>query len=126
MKKVIYKKKQGGFIHIKKTTSNYFVIISDYLGKVVYKITLNALHLHKSVLTKTGERLLFTKVLKVFLSYNVKYVFIKLEGLDEEDIITVLKHINYKLSKKKVKILGLFFKDRLPHNGCRKKKKKLS
>jgi hypothetical protein len=116
-----------GIIHIKKNASNHFVIISDYFGKVLYTTSLKALRLSKAVLVKTAERLLFIKIIKSFLAYNFKYAYLKLEGLyTEEDTLTILKHFRYKFKKKKVSFLGIYFIEKLPHNGCRGKKKKLS
>jgi ribosomal protein S11 len=116
-----------GFVHIKKNASNHFITISNAAGHVLYTTSLKALHLNKSVLTKTGERLLYTKIIKSFLTFNFKSIFLKLEGLyTEEDTVAILKRFRRKLKKKKISFFGIRFIEKLPHNGCRGKKKKIN
>jgi ribosomal protein S11 len=115
-----------GVIHIKKNAVNHFVIISESSGKVVLATSLNALRLSKSVLIKAGERLLYSKIIKKFLSFGFTQVFLKLEGTyTKEDTLAILNYFKYGLRTGEVSFLGICFVEKLPHNGCRRSKKKL-
>lgn len=111
-------------LHVKLFRNNFFLIISNLLGKVLFIKNSGVLGF-KNMNKKDIEafRLILLNGLKFILKFeDKKKIFLKLEGQKKSLLREVYKQL-LNLSKKfNFKILGITLVNKISFNGCRKKK----
>jgi len=110
-------------MHIKCYKSNFFFIVSNNLGKVVFIKNSGGLGFHN--MKKRGVEalsgLLETCFKEIsFLKQN--YFFFKTEGLQSNVLKAVHKQLFFFLTKNNITLIGLKNVCKISHNGCRRKK----
>jgi len=109
--------------HVKVYKSNFFCIVSNSKGQVLF--TKNSGNLGFSNIQKRSVEAL-NSLLEVFLKeillLKKKYVFLKLEGLKLNILKDIYKHIIPFLKKNNIILIGFKHLTKIPHNGCRVKK----
>lgn len=111
-------------LHIKIFRNNYYFILSNILGKVLFKKNSGILGF-KNANKKSIEalKLIFFIVFKyIFKLSGTNKLFLKLEGSKKNILREIYKQFLKLLNKFKIKILGLIIINKISFNGCRKKK----
>lgn len=110
-------------IHIKFYKSNYFFIVSNMSGQVIF--TKNSGNLGFRNIQKRGVEALSSLLetcLREILFLEKCYLFIKIEGLKVNFLKDVYKHLIFFLKKKDLSFICFKHINKIPHNGCRQKK----
>jgi ribosomal protein S11 len=110
-------------IHIKCLRSNFFIIISNIVGEILFTKTTGSLgfnNIQKRTKDAFSDLLLSASQYVSRLSGNVK-VFLKIEGAIKN---LLFKQINFKMlqffKKHNICLIGLRVINKISHNGCRK------
>lgn len=109
-------------VHIKLYRSNYFLIISDNWGKILFTKNSGSLgfkNMQKRSIEAFNHLLLIT--VKSILVYNNCLVFLKLDGINKNSLKAIYVQILKFLKKYKINIIGFKMVYNIPYNGCRKK-----
>lgn len=110
-------------VHIKVCRSNYFLIISDRVGKVLFTKSCGNLGL-KNIQKRSPEglNLVVQEIFKFILSCGSKnYFLIKLEGSKNPILRKIYKQFLIFSKKCVILIIGICIVNKISHNGCRKK-----
>ena len=110
-------------IHLKINKSNYFCVISNGFGQVIFvknsgNIGFN--HIQKRSVGALDN--LLEVSMKMLLSFKKKNMFLKLEGLKTSYLKNVYKRFILFFKKNKLTLTGFKRVTKIPHNGCRFKK----
>jgi ribosomal protein S11 len=110
-------------IHIKCLRSNFFIIISNTVGNILFsKSSGNLGFKHTNKRTKDAFTELLTSACQYILQVGSKMkVFLKIEGAIKN---IFFKQIDFQLLKSlksnNINVLGLKLINKISHNGCRK------
>lgn len=110
-------------IHIKIYRSNFFFVVSDGLGQVVFlkhSGNFGLKNIQKRTLDALNTILLVT--IKFVLGLKRQAIYFKLECLNKEALQVIYKQLFFFFKKTSLNIIGFKVATRLVHNGCRKKK----
>jgi len=115
--------KQLYTIHIKVCRGNFFFIVSNGVGHVLFVKSSGTVG-YTNINKRSNEA--FTTLMKIGLNYLLIIkeditLFIKLEGTKKINMYNIRKKFLKPLIKKKIKILGFKVINKIGHNGCRKK-----
>jgi len=111
-------------IHIKICRGNFFIIISNKEGKLLF--TKNSGNLGYKHITKRS-----TEALNTLLNLSVKYIlsikedchfFIQFEGTKKNYLQEIRKKLIIPLINQQCVIVGFKIRNKIAHNGCRSKK----
>lgn len=110
-------------LHIKIFRNNFFLIISNMLGKVLF-IRNSGMLGFKNMNKREIEtfKIILLSSLKFILTLKKKKIFLKLEGQKKFFLREIYKQLLNLLNKFNIKILGLSIINKISFNGCRKKK----
>jgi ribosomal protein S11 len=109
--------------HLKMYKSNFFCIVSDGSGQVIF--TKNSGNLGFSNIQKRSIEALNSLLeicLKEILLLKKKYIFLKFEGLKASFSKDVYKHLIFFLKKNNIILIGFKSLSKISHNGCRIKR----
>lgn len=111
-------------LHIKVFRNNYYLILSDSVGKVLFtknsgmmgfkNTTKRSIEAFKSILFEVFKKIFYLKV--------KKKIFLKIEGSKKYILREIYKQFLKMLNKYKIQTLGLVIINKIAFNGCRKKK----
>jgi ribosomal protein S11 len=110
-------------LHIKMYKSNFFCIVSNSSGKVIF--TKNSGTIGFSNIQKRSVQALISILeiaLKEILLLKKTYIFLKLEGFKINALKDVYKHLIISLKKNHIGVLGVKRCYKIAHSGCRVKK----
>jgi hypothetical protein len=110
-------------MHIKCYKSNYFFIISNNSGKVIF--IKNSGNLGFRNMQKRGVEalsMLLETCLKEIIFLKKNYFFLKIEGLKLNVLKIIYKHLIFFFKKNKIVLIGFKHIHKNSHNGCRRKK----
>jgi hypothetical protein len=110
-------------VHIKVYKSNFFFVVSDYFGKVIFTKnsgSLGFINIQKRSIEALNS--LLEVGLKEFLLLNKRYLFLKLEGLKATACKEIYKHLILFLKKNNIVLIGFKYINKIPFNGCRLRK----
>jgi ribosomal protein S11 len=110
-------------LHIKIYRGNFFFIISNNAGKILFEKTggnLGFYNITKRKVEVFNELLLLT-FKRILIIIGTLNFFIKFEGLKVHYLWTIYKIFIKKLKQQKINILGYKAINKIAHNGCRKK-----
>jgi ribosomal protein S11 len=113
-------------VHIKVYRGNFFFIISNNEGKIIFEKTggnLGFTNITKRKIEVFNELLLLT-FKRILIIVGNSNIFIKFEGLKIKYLQTIYKILLKKLKQQKINILGYKALNKIAHNGCRRKLKK--
>jgi len=115
--------KQLYTIHIKVCRGNFFFIVSNNIGHILFIKSSGTVGYTN--INKRGNEA-FTTLMKIVLNYLLVIkedinLFIKLEGTKKTTMYNIRKRFLKPLIKKKIKIIGFKVINKIAHNGCRKK-----
>ena len=110
-------------VHFKFYKSNYYFIVSNYLGRVI--ITKNSgnmgfLHIQKRGVEALSS--LLETCLKEIILLKKNYLFIQIEGLKSNLLKSFYKYFIRLIKKKDITLVYLKNINKVAHNGCRRKK----
>lgn len=110
-------------VHIKSSRNNFFIIISDSKGKVLFSKNAGSIGF-KNNLKRTVEALNKLLIEAVQFSANQRKLnfFFKLDALDAKMLEILYKQTINNFKKLNIQILGFKIINKIPHNGCRNKK----
>jgi ribosomal protein S11 len=110
-------------VHIITYRSNYFVTISNVVGKVLFTQSVGNLGI-KDIKKRSIDSLflIILHVIKQVLIFKQDKLFFKLDGFRKGFVLHVFKKIVLYLKEYSLIIIGCKFINKIPHNGCRKKK----
>lgn len=114
-------------LHIRLVKNNFFLNISDSCGKLLFIQTAGTLNFTN--INKRGLEVFKALILSGFsfllgLGQHKKNIFLKIEGFKRRSLKLFYKE--YKtITYSKFKFLALKVINKVPHNGCRKKYRKL-
>ena len=105
-------------VHIKVYKSNFFLTISNGLGKVLLNINSGYLGF-KNIQKRTTEA--FNKVLLFSMEFLSRfqdkyYIFLKFESIKKRELYKIYNFLKKKL---KISVIGFKIINRIPHNGCK-------
>jgi hypothetical protein len=109
--------------HFKMYKSNFFCIVSNTSGQVVFTKNSGAIGFNN--IQKRGVQALISLLeisLKEILLLKKKYIFLKFEGFKVSALKDVYKHMILFLKKNHIVVIGFKRVYKVPHNGCRVKK----
>ena len=109
--------------HLKMYKSNFFCIVSNRSGQVIF--TKNSGSLGFSNIQKRGSEALNSLLevsFKKILLLKKKYIFLRFEGLKVNFLKDVYKHFILFSKKNGIVLIGFRRVSKIPHNGCRVKK----
>jgi ribosomal protein S11 len=110
-------------IHIKCLRTNFFTIVSDNVGKVLFSKSSGMLNLKNTQKrTKDAFNDLLMSVIQFVLTLGTKIkIFVKLEGTTKN---LFLKKVGIEflntLKRHNIFFCGLHLKNKISYNGCRK------
>jgi ribosomal protein S11 len=112
-------------LHVKIYRGNFFIIISNNAGKILFEKTGGNLGFCNIAKRKTevfNEILLlaFKRIITIIGSLSL---FIKFEGLKVSFLWNIYKIFIKKIKQQKINILAYKVINKITHNGCRKKLK---
>jgi len=110
-------------VHFKFYKSNCYFIVSDYLGQVI--ITKNVGNMGFRNIQKRGVEALSSLLetcLKEVLLLKKNYLFLQIEGLKSNLLKFFYKYFIRLVKKKDIILVYLKVLNKIPHNGCRRKK----
>lgn len=111
-------------LHIKVFRNNYYLILSDSWGKVLW--TKNSGMMGFKNTTKRSidafKSVLFGVFKYIFYLKAKKKIFLKIEGSKKNILREIYKQFLKMLNKYKVQVLGLIIINKIAFNGCRKKR----
>lgn len=111
-------------LHIKVFRNNYYLILSDSVGKVLF--TKNSGMMGFKNTTKRSieafNSILFEVFKKIFYLKAKKKIFLKIEGSKKYILREIYKQFLKMLNKYNIQTLGLVIVNKIAFNGCRKKK----
>lgn len=110
-------------VHIKMYKSNFFCIVSNTSGKVVF--TKNSGDIGFSNIQKRSVQALINLLeisLKEILVLKKRYIFLKFEGFKVNALKDVYKYLIVFLKKNNIGIIGFKRIYKISYNGCRIKK----
>jgi len=114
------------FIHIKVLRGNFFLIISDYSGKLIFNKSCGMLgfkNINKrskdafQMLLSSAVDFLRHQALDNIANYNI---FIKIEGAKKHFMKQINNQFFKVLKTSNLKIFGIKLINKVAHNGCRK------
>jgi len=112
-------------VHIKLYRSNYFLIVSDDSGKVLFTKNSGSLGFQNMQKRSTEAfNSLLASAVKYILSHNNSLVFLKLDGVNKNVLEDIYVQVLKFLKKYKINVVGFKIVHSIPHNGCRKKSKR--
>jgi ribosomal protein S11 len=109
--------------HFKMYKSNFFFIVSNRSGQVIF--TKNSGSLGFSNIQKRSTEALNSLLeisFKKILLLKKKYIFLRFEGLKASLLKDVYKHFILFSKKNSIVLIGFRRISKIPHNGCRVKK----
>ena len=110
-------------LHIKVLRNNYYLIMSNTLGKILYTKSCGIYNFQN--INKRNIESFKTIILNLFKSVsqkdNKKKIFLKIDGSKNFFLREIYKQIFVFIYKYKIKILGLLIVNKISFNGCRKK-----
>ena len=110
-------------VHIKILRNNYYVILSNTLGKILYTKSCG-IYNFRNIQKKNIEsfKIIILDVFKNISQKNeTKQIFLKIDGSKKNVLREIYKQIFFFVTKYKIKILGLIITNTTAFNGCRKK-----
>lgn len=108
--------------HLKIYKSNFFCIVSNASGQVIFIKNSGSLGFN-NIQKRSVEALnsLLEISLKEILLLKKKYIFLKLEGLKVSVLKDVYKNLILFFKKNNIVLIGFKRISKIPHNGCRVK-----
>jgi hypothetical protein len=110
-------------LHIKILRNNYYLILSNTLGKILYTKSCGIYNFRN--INKRNIESFKIIILNLFKSIsqkdNNKKIFLKIDGSKKNFLREIYKQIFIFIYKYKIKILGLLIINKTAFNGCRKK-----
>ena len=125
LKKLVDKEKMIQIVHIKVHRNNFFAIISNTKGKVIFSKNSGSLGFTNSLKVSTDAlNSILIEIMNFLGKQGKPNLFFKLDALPEDDDLcdNIYKHIIKLFKHYNLNIIGFKFINRVPHNGCRKKK----
>ena len=110
------------FVHLKVLRGNFFLLISNFLGKLVFSKTSGSVGF-KNIQKRNKDA--FQNLLKLGIQYLLKLngtneILLKTEGMTKKILRLIqTKFINI-LELHKIKIFAIKLVNKISHNGCRK------
>jgi ribosomal protein S11 len=110
-------------LHIKKYLNNFFIIISNHKGNVVFFRSAGMLGF-KNIQKRSQEvAIVAYRAAGMYLSsIQNAQIFIKLEGMPLAISIRIRKLLFTTLKARNLRVQCILVVNKIPHNGCRKKK----
>lgn len=109
-------------VHFKLYRSNYFLIISDYFGKILFtKSSGNLGFRHIQKRSVEAFDAIVAQAIKFILSAGNHSIFLKLEGFNKKNLEEIYLQFLKIIKKYKINTVGFNIVNKIPHNGCRKK-----
>lgn len=112
-------------VHIKIYRNNFFAIISNHKGKVIFSKNSGSLGFTNSLKSSTDAfNSILTEVVKFIVNQRKPHLFFKFDAVQDDDDLydNIHKHIIKLFKQYNLNIIGFKVINRMPHNGCRKKK----
>jgi ribosomal protein S11 len=110
-------------VHIKILRNNYYVILSNTLGKILYTKSCG-IYNFKNIQKRNIEsfKIIILDIFKYISQENFNNkIFFKIDGSKKNILREIYKQIFFFINKYKIKILGLIITNKIAFNGCRKK-----
>lgn len=115
MKKII-------FVHFKILRGNFFLLISDYLGKLLFNKSCGCLGF-KNIQKRSKESFLNLISLGIQFLLNLEstnQLLIKMEGITSSFLYLIQNKFINVLESNNIKIFSIKLINKISHNGCRK------
>lgn len=110
-------------LHIKVVRSNIFLAVSSNSGQLLLSKNSGSLGF-KNIQKSSTEALyqLLNIGLNSLLSKGVHIFMLKLEGVQKQYLQELYKCVSQNIHNNKLNLIGFKVINKIPHNGCRKKK----
>ena len=110
-------------MHIKILRNNYFIILSNTLGKIIYTKSCG-IYNFQNIQKRNNEsfKMIILDMFKHISQQNIKnQIFLKIDGSKKNILREIYKEFFFLIRKYNIKILGLIITSKIAFNGCRKK-----
>ena len=107
-------------LHIKIYKSNFFFIVSNGSGQVLFINNSGSLGF-RNIQKRSVEALmsLLEVSFKKILLLKKPFLFLKLEGIQLSDSKLINKYLSMACQKNNIELMGLKHVNKIVHNGCR-------
>ena len=107
-------------LHIKVYKSNFFFIVSNRSGQVLFINNSGSLGF-RNIQKRSVEALmsLLEVSLKKIILLKKQFLFLKLEGIKLSDSKLIYKYLIMSCKKNNIVLIGLKHVNKIVHNGCR-------
>lgn len=108
-------------VHIKVYKNNFFIIISNVYGKVLFSKSSGILGF-KNIHKRSSEAFstICISAFTFIIRSQVSFLFLKYEGIHLRVLRSITNQFMSFFKKYRVTILGFKVVNKIPHNGCRK------